>query len=125
MIPRSARAAVFLMDGADFVGVPGGVTVTDSAAAVGRAVVHQQQLIVLAGLRQNRVDTLGKIDFDAVNGDDQAKGGHGVASFDFFLLLYPHRAAFARYYNKIGCNWRPSSAASAASGRREKSATRE
>ena len=81
VVARRTCAAVRLVYRADAVGMPRGIVVADLAAAVGRAVVDQQQLKVLTGLRQDGVDALGQIFLDAVDRDDQAEFRHGVFSF--------------------------------------------
>ncbi len=70
-------AAVGLVENAD-AGVTGSIFVADGGAAVGGAVVDEQQLKVGVGLRQYRVDAPPQILFGIVDGhyDGNLRRGH-------------------------------------------------
>ena len=80
VVSRCTGTAVFLMDGANLVGIFCGVVVADLPAAVGRAVFNQKQLIILTGLRQYGVEALRQVRFDFINRDDQTEFRHGAFS---------------------------------------------
>ena len=65
------QAAVFLVD-YPHPAVPAGVVIADSSAAVGAAIIYQDQFHIIHGLCQNALYTAGKILFHPVNRNDDA-----------------------------------------------------
>ena len=79
-VPRVAEAAVLFVDYDGFLRRFGGQPVAQRAAlAVGRAVVHEQDLEIVSALIQNRAETGSKIVFDVINGNNEAESHHSAS----------------------------------------------
>ena len=79
-VPRVAEAAVLFVDYDGFLRRFGGKPVAQrTALAVGRAVVHEQDLKVVSALIQNRAETGSKIVFDVINGNNEAESHHSAS----------------------------------------------
>ena len=75
-VPGRAETPVVGEVQRDDPGVPGRVSVDDLAAGVGRAVVDGDDLEVVMGLVQQRVEAFAQVGLDPVGGHDDAESGH-------------------------------------------------
>ena len=78
-VPGGAQAAVRLVEHPDQAGMAPGVVFRDLSGAVGRAVVHHDDLIVLPAGENRGIQTGGQVVLHPVNGDHDTELWHGIS----------------------------------------------